>query len=64
MRAVSVYIEARGTAEKIFLVAKLVPVFCCCFFVPMTSRRVYTSVRGCNEVHREQPDPAVIRQVS
>lgn len=40
------YIEAKGTAEKIFLVLTLVPVFSRHFFVSVMCRKVYTSVWG------------------
>lgn len=46
MGEVSMYIEAKGTAEKIFLVLTLVPVFSRHFFVPVMCRKVYTSVWG------------------
>lgn len=43
---VSVSIEAKGTAEKVFLVLQLVPTFSYHLFVPMTYRRAYASVWG------------------
>lgn len=46
MGEVSVYIEAKGTAEKIFVVLTLVPVFSRHFFVSVMCRKVYTSAWG------------------
>lgn len=44
MGEVSVCIEAKGIAEKIFLVLTLVPVFSRHFFVPVICRKVYAGV--------------------
>lgn len=54
MGEVLVYIEAKGTAEKIFLVLTLVPVFGRHFFVPLMCRKVYTSVWGVHQGDRER----------